>query len=455
MTAYDAAVRAEVQALRAAGTPAAAKARVLACFAAGAWDTPDDAWALGCALFELGAPDEAIACFRRVVKAHPRNPHVLALLAGALCNGGDPAAGWRVLERPLRTLPPSAPVLLSAARIRHLLGDFEGAQRLVRRADLLIPGHQAVRLQRAFTTLLTTGDRSGWVDLEARALPDPGTGARPWQGEPLAGGSVLVSAEQGVGDLMQFARYLPGLSARGAGMVMVQAPPEVAPVFEASGFLVTPPGMVPVTTWHVPIMSLPLRLGVAPDPWGEVVPYLRAPAVAAPLPLPPRRAGVRRLGLVWACNPVHPERRFRDLDPACLPMLADVPGIEWVVLQHGEAAREAPPTMCTPALSASWGDTAAWLQQLDGLVSVDTGIVHLSGALGVPTWVLLSSVADWRWGRDEARSAWYPTVTLVRQPRWGDWPGAVAALRVALADDARTDAPHPIAQADPLVLAEA
>jgi hypothetical protein len=421
-----------VQALRAGGTPLAAKALALELHATGAWDDPEEAWALGCALFELGAPEEAADCFRRVSRARPTNPHVVALLAGALCNAGDPVAGWRLLERPLRALPPSPALLLSAARIRHLLGDFEGALRLTKRADALIPGHQAVRLQRAFTTLLTTGDRAGWVDLEARTLPDPGTGARPWHGEPLGGGSVLVTAEQGVGDLLQFARYLPGLSARGAGLVMVQAPPEVAPVFEASGFQVTPPGLVPVTTWHVPIASLPLRLDVAPDPWGEAVPYLRAPASAAPLPLPPRRAGVRRLGVVWACNAVHPERRFRDLDPACLPQLVTVPGVEWVALQHGESARLAPPGMLTPTLSASWGDTASWLTELDGLVSVDSGIVHLNASMGLPTWVLLPAVADWRWGRSGDRSRWYPSIRLVRQPRWGDWHGAISALADAL-----------------------
>lgn len=425
---------AEVQAMRAAGAPLPARARALALFAAGGWDTPDAAWALGCALFEMGAPDEAIRCFRRVLRARPADPGVHALLASATLNTGDRAAAWRLVERPLRSAPTSVPLILSAARIRHQLGDFEGALRLVRRADALIPGHPAVRLQRAVTTLLATGAPGAWEDFEARALPDPGTGARLWRGEPLDGGTVLVTAEQGVGDVLQFARFLSGLSARGAGAVIVQVPPEVAPLFQASGHQVSPPGMVPVTAWHVPIMSLPLRLGVVPDTWAETVPYLRAPVAAAPLPLPPRRPGVRRLGVVWASNPLHPERRFRDLDPACLPLLTELPGIEWVALQHGEAARLAPPGMLTPSLSPSWGDTAAWLTQLDGLVSVDSGIVHLAGALGVPTWLLLPEVACWRWGRSGERCVWYPHHRLLRQPRWGDWRGAVSALAAALAD---------------------
>jgi hypothetical protein len=160
-----------------------------------------------------------------------------------------------------------------------------------------------------------------------------------------------------------------------------------------------------------------------------------------PLPLPPPSPGVRRLGIVWAGNPLFPSTATRDFDPACLPALAEIPGVEWVVLQHGESARQAPASMRRVPLPASWAGTAQWLAQLDGLVTIDSGIAHLAGAMGCPTWLLLPHVAEWRWGLSGDRTPWYPTMRLLRQARWRDWASVVPPLAAALHSTSPVPAP--------------
>ena len=148
----------------------------------------------------------------------------------------------------------------------------------------------------------------------------------------------------------------------------------------------------------------------------------------------PTRTRARRLGLVWAGNPAFTGRATRDLDPALLPQIIDTPNVEWIALQHGQAGDVTFDGLSRIALPHDWAGTAALLATLDGLVTTDTGIAHLAGAMGVPTWVLLQHVPDWRWGLHGTQCAWYPATTLIRQPRARDWQSVVNALGVALSN---------------------
>ena len=243
---------------------------------------------------------------------------------------------------------------------------------------------------------------------------------------------MLVTAEQGVGDQFQFARFIPSLTERGAGRVVVECHVDAVALFVTSGFDAVPRGSPPETDWHVPMLSLPLRLGTDSNVLGERVPYIHGgPATSATgdTSLSERRAGTtRRLGLVWAGNPSFPGRITRDLDASLLPMLLAISGVDWISLQPGDTAASNDERLRRVPLSTDWSATAAMLQTLDGLVTTDTGIAHLAGAMGIRTWVMLQHVPDWRWGLEGETTPWYPTLRLLRPRRWNDWHSVIERL---------------------------
>lgn len=401
---------------------------------------------LGAALLDAGAPREAAACFTRVVRLTPGDPAPLGALAGAKRSIGEPEAAWAFIQQALALAPAHPAFLFTAAQIRHDLGDLEGARHWIGRADAVRPNHAATQVQRAYTSLLAGSSHKGWTHFEARPLPVPDTRATPWHGQSLEGASLLVTAEQGVGDQFQFARFIAALEAYRPGRVVVECHADAVSLFAASGFDAVARGQAPTveTDWHVPMMSLPYHLHTDGAVLGDRVPYLRAPR-DQPAMLPPgRREGVRRLGLVWAGNPAFSGRVTRDLDAAYLADIAAIPDVEWIALQHGPSGddvdRVPEGAITRVPLSTSWAVTAAMLGELDGLVTTDTGIAHLAGALGIRTWVILQHVPDWRWGLHGTTSPWYPSLQLLRQPRPRDWGSVVEALRDSLRD-ALHDAP--------------
>ncbi len=391
---------------------------------------------LGAALLEVGAPREAAASFSRVSRARSSDPAPLAALAGARRAAGDPSSAWPIIEAAVAQMPENPAFLLTAAQVRHDLGDLDGAEAWLAQASAIRPNHGPTMVQRAYTSLLRGANASGWSDFESRPLPVPATGARAWNGESLHRASIAVTAEQGVGDQFQFARFIHHLHERGASRVIVECHADAVSLFAASGFEAVARGTSPSTDWHVPMMSLPHRLGLNDVVEADRVPYIRAD-VTARIDLPVRtNPAVRRLGIVWAGNPAFPGRVTRDLDGALLPSLLAAPHIEWISLQHGDTSAIDDRQLTRIPLSTDWSVTAHVLTQLDGLVTTDTGIAHLAGAMGVRTWVMLQHVPDWRWGLTGAHSVWYPTMTLVRQPSPGDWRSVVETLRSLLSDSA-------------------
>jgi hypothetical protein len=233
-------------------------------------------------------------------------------------------------------------------------------------------------------------------------------GILEWKGEDLAGRSLLVWAEQGLGDEIQMARYIPML--REQGRVRLVASPALHRSFDQLGVELlardeTAP--VPEADVYVRNMSLPAVLGTT---LGTIppAPYLSAPAE-------PKRGGV---GIVWRGSPEHPNDARRSLPtPEMLDPLREV--AELIDLQEPRG---------------DFLDTAARIQALDLVISVDTAMAHLAGALGVPCWVMLSSYrTDWRWMTGRSDSPWYPSLRLYRQETPGDWGGVVARMRADLA----------------------
>ncbi|MES2524660.1 MAG: hypothetical protein V4617_18335 [Gemmatimonadota bacterium] len=400
----------------------------------------EEAHALGAALIDAGAPLEASACFARVLSARPSDPAALGAMAAARRLLADPGQAWTLIQRALAIDAKHPALLFTAAQIRHDLGDLRGATRWLDAADAARPNHAPTRMQRAYTSLIAGASTEGWAAFESRALPVPVTRARAWQGEALAGQSILVTAEQGVGDQFQFVRFVPLLETRDAARVVVECHADAVGLFAANGLDAVPRGSATETDWHVPMMSLPHRLGLGDAVHGTRVPYLAAPSPADEASLPPRTSDARpRVGLVWSGNPAFPGRFMRDLSDAMLPTLVGFDGVQWISLQQGtkpdpdEATTNGLASLHSLAPQRDWSATAAMLASLDALVTTDTGIAHLAGAMGIRTWVLLQAVPDWRWGLSGGTTPWYPTLRLIRQKRAGDWKGVIAALHAELA----------------------
>ncbi|MBY0337809.1 MAG: hypothetical protein K2X11_14425 [Acetobacteraceae bacterium] len=280
----------------------------------------------------------------------------------------------------------------------------------------------------------------GWAGWEERAavIGFPRLGSPLWDGQPLPGGRLLILAEQGFGDVIQFLRFLPEAAARSAARVTFGCAPELTPLVQpvcAAQGIECVTGRIATEGYAAAawIGSLPRLLGVAPDGFAPRIPYLEAPAAAAAAWRRRRPSTLRCLGVVWEGRADHPQDHQRSLPPALLAPLTARPGTLLVGLQR-PPVRRAPPA----AVAMDWGPdmrefsaAAAMLAGLDGLVTVDTAMAHLAGALGLPAVVLLPFVPDWRWGLGTERTPWYPTLRLARQAAPGDWDSAIqAALRL-------------------------
>jgi len=266
----------------------------------------------------------------------------------------------------------------------------------------------------------------------------------PWRGEVVDGRSILVHAEQGVGDTIQFIRYVPLLVQAGARVCLslprsldrltAGLPGGVQRLFDGDA--------VPPVDFHCPLLSLPRLFGTRIGSIPANVPYLAAdPALAATWAqrLGPRRAP-RRVGVVWAGNPAYRKDRTRSPGLAALAPLFAVEGVEFVILQQGHGREDLRPGAPLPPLVSDPGtqvtdfmDSAAIMEAVDLVISSCTAPAHLAGAIGRPVWVALQAVPDWRWGMAGEATPWYPTMRLFRQTSHGDWEGVFARMAAELA----------------------
>jgi hypothetical protein len=314
-------------------------------------------------------------------------------------------------------------------------------------AMTLRPDDTLLRFNASFCRLLLGDMEQGWRDFEYRwGRPQMASDVRDlgrprWQGE--TDGTILLHAEQGFGDTLQFCRYPPLVADRGVKVVLEVQPPLVRLLRRLDPRITVLPrgATLPRFDWQCPLMSLPLALGprLIPTPEG----YLRVDADrTAHWRVRLRDLPGRKVGLVWAGSPRHHEPeakavdRRRSLALRRLAPLARVPNVTFISLQKGEAATQAPP----PGLKladftdelADFEDTAPLVAALDLVISVDTAMVHLAGAIGVPIWLLNRFDTCWRWQLGRTDSPWYRSATLFRQPTLGDWDSTIEAVANAL-----------------------
>jgi len=403
---------------------------------------------LGNALQALGRHEEAVVAYRMALTLRPATAGAQNNLGNSLKALGQLNEAARAFEKALEASPQHAQAWNNLANTLCDLKQFEQADAAYARARAAKPDSADIKYNEAFAHLLRGDFRRGWEHFDCRLAM--GKGARPrsfspprWTGSlPLKGKSLLLHAEQGLGDTLQFVRYLRILGQNQEANIFV----EVQPVLKGllSGLpdakLVFGQGeRLPDFDFHCPLMSLPQIFGTELDSIPASVPYLTPPPdKAARWRAALGQSARPRVGLVWAGNPRHPHDRFRSIPLSLLlPAIRDLPG-SFFALQKDLRPGDSELIAAAPALTdlspqlADFTDTAAIVAALDLVVTVDTAVAHLAGSMAVPTWLLLPFAPDWRWLLERTDSPWYPTFKLFRQPAVGDWRSVLAHVRSEL-----------------------
>ena len=400
--------------------------------------------------------DAAVACLKRAILYAPASGPLYSNLGNLLWMNLEFEESMAAFRRALELAPDRPETLHNLGLLHFSLGDYRAAVDCYDRALALKSDSNLVRWDRALA-LLAGGDlRRGFEAYDVRFdLDDPTmrfdlklravrTIPLPlWRGEDLAGKTIYVYAEQGAGDTIQFARFIPLLARRGA-RVIFDCPPDLVRLLSSVPGIAELRSQVgemplPQADFQMPLLSLPARFGITLETVPAQVPYLRAP-LAIIGPSVPRPPGVRlTVGIVWGGRPEHTNDHNRSMPLQHFLSLADLPGVALYSLQKGPRAQDLT-TLAANALIYDLGpqiqdfvDTARMIEQLDVVISIDTSVVHLAGALGRPCFVLLPFTPDWRWlnGRDD--TPWYPTLRLFRQARPTDWKGVMQRVRGAIA----------------------
>lgn len=400
-----------------------------------------------------GRAEDAAEAFRRALIQRPDSPILISNLALALHRTGQTAESERLLRALLATDPDSYEAIVNLAVVLRDLGQWREAGRLFEQALAIRPGTAKLRFDLGLIRLAMGDFERGWQDYELRweanATTMPGRPAIPvWQGEPLAGKSLLLFAEQGFGDTLQFIRYVPELARRGGRIMLACQSGLVRLMGRVEGLSAVSDDVasLPAADYQLPLMSLPLRCGTRPDTIPATLPYLHAdPADSGDWARRLGDRGIRRVGLVWAGAPrpevpwAHEIDRRRSLPLEAFAPLDQVPGIRLISLQKGPPAAQLanPPAGLAiedpMATVQDFADTAALVANLDLVIAADTAVAHLAGGLGVPVWLLSRFDGCWRWMLDRDDSPWYPGMRLFRQPRPGDWASVIAEVVAALA----------------------
>jgi lipoprotein NlpI len=397
---------------------------------------------LGVLAGQSGHTEDAINLLGRAVRLRP-GFEAYSNLGVALRENGQLDAAIDAHRNALQLNPEYADAWRNLGVALNAKGLFDEAMSAYDRALQIKPDFAHVHFNRGVLRLLRGDFQNGWPEYEWRwKLPSEitrrPTGPGQWNGEELRGQTILLYAEQGIGDTLQFVRYVPMVVERG-GRVMVQCQPELLPLL--AGF----PGIqqiavagqtLPPFERHCALMSLPLTFGTELASIPRQIPYIQPDALLVEQWHNRFGAGSEfKVGLVWAGKAAYRNDRIRSIDFAQLSPLWNVPGVQFLSLQKGHAKPAPPPG----AKWLDWTDdlhnfaqTAALIANLDLVITVDTAVAHLAGAMGKPAWVLLSFVPDWRWQLDRDDSPWYPTMRLFRQSALNDWLGVIARVAEAL-----------------------
>ena len=418
------------------------------------------------AAVQIGSTDFALRVVQLLIADSPDDADLHSTLGTLLQNTGAMDEAGHVLHKASMRWPQHVPTLLNYARWLVADGSYAAALNGYDRAIALAPSHQAARWHRGMLRLMLGDNAGGWTDCEARrSLPvhtvNVPAGIPAWNGRDAKGKTILLWGEQGLGDQIQGVRFVTLLAERGTTVIVRCAAP-LKRLFEGVrgvSRVVAHGEPLPACDFHVPMLSVPHLLKLYEDTLYGSDSYISATPsdvstedvstiTRARLGVATRAHATRtRVGVVWAGSAGHINDSNRSLSLAQLSLLVGDAHVEWISLQTGDRANDlselpalvrrngvdidmpaAQVAVGTSSVLTDFVDTAHVLRALDCVVTVDTSVAHLAGALGIPTMVLVPFVPDWRWQLAREDSPWYASVRLLRQSSRGDWNGVIARV---------------------------
>jgi hypothetical protein len=393
-----------------------------------------------CVKMHLGYLDASEVLFRDAITLEPGRIAGHLMFSDCLVRKGDLDEARGQLEKVLELAPGNTIALDRRNTLMVLQGDWPGLRKDMERQLVRYTGPEAEYVASHLDLLFGDMPR-GWQRFESRLdipdrLPSQRSFTQPrWRGEPFPGQTLLLSWEQGYGDTLMFLRFVPLAKALGGRVVVEIQPPlaELAATCAGVDAVVAAGHPLPPFDLHASLLSLPALAGTRLESIPGSVPYLEIPGA-----VPARddiarileaSTGRVRIGICWAGNRKHPRDAKRSISPAALAPLGELPHVAWHSFQF-EAAEEPPlpGIVALGSLLKGFPNTAFALSGMDLVITVDTVLAHLAGALGIPTFLLLSFIPDWRWmlGRDD--SPWYPTLHIYRQSAPGNWDSVIAQV---------------------------
>jgi Tfp pilus assembly protein PilF len=397
---------------------------------------------LGNALLTKRQTDRAILAFEEALAIRPDYPDAMMNLAVALKVTHEDYRARKLLERALDLRPDFFEALLNYGQSLCDEHQFKQAIEIFRKAVALRPQDPSAHFHLSGVLLLTGDFSQGWLEYEWRTKRHDeqcrklDASRAHWSGEDPAGKRILIHAEQGAGDTIQFSRLVTALAQRGAEVILA-CPPQLLRLLrtlDGVSQLITNTQQWREFDFQCYLLSLPLLLNLKLDTIPTRVPYLRAQADSIEFwrnrlsPLGP----VKKIGLAWAGNPDHTNDHNRSIPLAKFAPLAQAPGVHFICLQKGNGSEQPPPAGLKLINHTSeifdYADTAGLIANLDLVIAADTSVAHLAGALGKPVWTLLPFNPDLRWMLQRTDSPWYPTMRLFRQPHLADWDSPISAV---------------------------
>lgn len=403
--------------------------------------------ALGNVHRQLGRRSAAIASYRTALALEPSQADSHAYLGKLLADEGGHEEALACYQRAVELQPRFAEAWNALGLASWMMLRLPEAERAFRQAVEQDAQLVDAKLNLALLLMLRGNYEEGLPLYEARLHGHPQlaalAGVRRWQGEPLSGETLFLWEDEGLGDAMMMLRYAAALRAKGSGKVVLSCSQpllRLAASVRGVDQVVLNTGAVQLgnAVVHCPLSSLPLALATRVDSVPRDVPYLAVPQQLKAV-WKERLAALSglRVGLVWNGSSIYKRSALRNIPLEAFAPLASVPNVHLVSLQKGEAALEAKrlPGLITSHIEecGDFLDTGALVEALDIVVSVDTSVAHLAGALGKPVWLLNRYESEWRWGLEREDSIWYPTLRIFRQQRHGDWAEPIGRAAAALA----------------------
>ncbi|MCH7864528.1 MAG: tetratricopeptide repeat protein [Proteobacteria bacterium] len=400
---------------------------------------------LGAAEMGQGKMADAAACFRRALELNPHHAEALNNLGNILRSEDQLEEAAAMLQRALEINPGLIEAHINLGNTLKSQGNPETAEASFKRALEIDPANAEAHWNYSQVLLLMGRYTEGWAEYEWRTKCEEFSyvqwdyGCPRWDGSNLDGKTILLSAEQGLGDTFMFFRYIPTVAALG-GRVIVQCPESVKRLFENA------PGVDRVVTaidddvrfdLHASLHSLPHIFKTDAFTIPDAVPYLRAPADGS---LDLAKTEDLKVGIVWAGNPSQKNDRNRSTALGNFDSLLSMDGCAFYSLQVGDRREDIRREGLEDTLTDlgqnlnDFADTARAIQQMDLVIAVDTAVAHLAGALGHQVWTTLCFVPSWIWMLDRDDTPWYPTMRLFRQTAPGDWQGVFRDVETALAE---------------------